>query len=78
MCIRDSGENGAMLNNLPNLPQGSPVYMIMKVSNDGIVSLEGSEPTTGQRVELTAQISALSDERVDEYKNMISGMVRSE
>lgn len=75
---RISGENGAMLNNLPNLPQGSPVYMIMKVSNDGIVSLEGSEPTTGQRVELTAQISALSDERVNEYRNMISGMVRSE
>ena len=50
----------------------------MKVTNDGIVSLEGSEPTTGQSVELTAQISALSDERVDQYKNMVTGMIRSE
>ncbi|MDK7180326.1 Hsp70 family protein [Corynebacterium riegelii] len=73
-----SGENGAVLQNLPNLPKGSPVYMIMKVTNDGIVSLEGSEPTTGQSVELTAQISALSDERVDQYKNMVTGMIRSE
>ncbi|GAB3078745.1 Hsp70 family protein [Corynebacterium aquatimens] len=73
-----SGEEGARLVNLPNLKRHSPVHMIMKVSNDGIVSLEGNEPSSGKTFQLEAQLSALSDDDVQAARNVVVGMIRAD
>lgn len=75
---RISPEEGAILDNLPNLPKGSPVDLILSVSRDGIITLEGSEPTSGRHFTLQAQISTLSDTDVAAYSQLVQGMLRSE
>ncbi|WP_342318593.1 Hsp70 family protein [Corynebacterium mayonis] len=73
-----SPEGGALLDNLPNLPKGSVVNLIMNVNSDGIVTLQGHEPTSNQIFELQAQVSALSTDEVQEARTLVGEMQRWE
>lgn len=59
------------------LPKGSPIELYFSISNDGEISLQALEPTSGKRLEVKARIALLSEEEVAEAKAVFSGLTVS-
>jgi molecular chaperone DnaK (HSP70) len=56
------------------LPAGSPVNIDISVDAEGIVHLQAVEPTSGQKLEMNVRISILSQEQVEEAKQIHRGL----
>ncbi|MFZ2238273.1 MAG: Hsp70 family protein [Gordonia amarae] len=63
------------ISGLPSLPQGSPIHLLLNVSNEGLIRLSAREPQSGQFLEMEAQVSLLSKEEVDKAKIIVSGLM---
>jgi molecular chaperone DnaK len=57
-----------------SLPVGSPISIEMKVDAEGIVNLHAVEPTSGKDLEMNVRISVLSQEQVEEAKEIHRGL----
>jgi molecular chaperone DnaK len=57
-----------------SLPAGSPVNIDIKVDEEGTVHLHAVEPTSGRDLEMNVRISVLSQEQVDEAKQIHRGL----
>ena len=53
-----------------SLPAGSPVNIDIKVDEEGTVKLHAVEPTSGHNLQMNVRISILSEEQVDEAKQI--------
>ena len=53
-----------------SLPAGSPVNIDIKVDEEGTVKLHAVEPTSGRDLQMNVRISILSQEQVDEAKQI--------
>ncbi|HMS75891.1 Hsp70 family protein [Gordonia sp. (in: high G+C Gram-positive bacteria)] len=60
---------------LPSLPKGSPIHLLLNVSNEGLVRLSAREPQSGQYLELEATVSLLDPKEVNEAKELVSGLM---
>jgi molecular chaperone DnaK (HSP70) len=56
------------------LPVESPVNIEMRVSAEGIVLLHATEPTSGKDLDMNVRISVLSQEQVEEAKEIHRGL----
>jgi molecular chaperone DnaK len=56
------------------LPAGSPVNIELKVDAEGTVNLHASEPMSGKELEMNVRISVLSQEQMDEAKEIHRGL----
>lgn len=76
----DMAENRALtdardsIQDLPPLPAGSPVDIMMKVDNEGLLELEATEPTTGKALKINVRVSVMSSEQVEQAKQVVSGL----
>lgn len=57
-----------------SLPAGSPVNIDIKVDEEGTVKLHAVEPTSGHDLQMNVRISILSQEQVDEAKEIHRGL----
>lgn len=60
-----------------SLPAGSPVHIDMQVDEEGTVHLHAVEPTSGHDLEMNVRISVLSQEQVEEAKQIHRGLTIS-
>lgn len=56
------------------LPADSPINIDMRVDDEGTVKLHAVEPTSGHDLEMNVRISVLSQEQVDEAKQIHQGL----
>jgi molecular chaperone DnaK len=59
------------------LPAGSPVHIDIRVDEEGTVRLHAMEPRSGQELDMNVRISVLSQEQVDEAKEIHRGLAIS-
>ena len=62
---------------IPPLPVGSPVDITIKVDGDGRLSVTAVEPVSGKELTVEAGISVLSEEQVEEARQLYSGLTVS-
>ena len=63
-------ENGAVFTNLPSLPKGSPIEIIVQVDNEGLAIIEAFEPATGQKLLLQVRMAVMqAAEQAEATKN---------
>lgn len=67
---------GCEFTGLPPLPKNSPIDITVHIDAEGLSTITAYEPTSGQRLTATAQLSALSEAEQAAAKEMVSGLVR--
>jgi molecular chaperone DnaK (HSP70) len=66
------------ISGLPPLPRRSPVDIRMDVNSEGLLTVRAKELSTGQDLVIEVRVSVLSDEEVQEARELVSGItVRS-
>lgn len=79
----DLSENKALddgngtIDGLPPLPEGSPVHIRMSVDAEGLLELNGTEPSTGKSLDIRVRVSVRSDEEVAEAAKLVGGITVS-
>ncbi len=61
----------------PGLPAGSPVDIQLQVDAEGLLILDATERTTGEKLKIEVRVSVLSTEQVDEATKIVSGITVS-
>lgn len=61
----------------PRLPVGSPVDIQMQVDDEGLLTLNATERSTGEKLQVQVRVSVLSAEQIDEATKVISGITVS-
>ncbi|ODQ93414.1 hypothetical protein BFG51_04140 [Dietzia alimentaria] len=64
--------DGALFTGLPNLSKGSPIQVLVNVSEQGLVTLAVSDPQSKKVLELGLTMSVLQQEDVDKAREMVS------
>ena len=65
-------EGGATFVDLPQLPKGSPINITMSIDSEGLLTLEGQEPKTGQELKLEVQVATMQEEEIEQAIQMVS------
>jgi actin-like ATPase involved in cell morphogenesis len=56
------------------LPENAPIHLYLSVTAEGIVTLRAFEPTSKKELKVTATIALLSEEEVEQAKQLYSGL----
>lgn len=59
---------------VPSLPKGSPINVTLTVTAEGLARVNAQDPSSGQSVDVEAQISVLSKEEVAQAAEEVSGI----
>ncbi|MFD7657219.1 Hsp70 family protein [Actinosynnema sp. NPDC059797] len=70
-------EGSGAIDGLPPLPAGSPVRIVMKVDEEGLLEVTATEESTGKALDIKVRVSVLSTEQVEEAVEMVSGLTVS-
>lgn len=71
-------EGAGDITGLPPLPEKSPVDMVMSVTEEGLLELTATEPTSGKSLRIEVRVSTMTAEQVEEATELVSGLtVRS-
>ncbi len=70
------GKGGARITDLGkyHLPAGSPIQLSFNVTAEGIVTLTAVEPTSGKELQVEAKIALLSEDEVQQAKELYNGL----
>ncbi|MEV6555196.1 Hsp70 family protein [Nocardia sp. NPDC051756] len=68
-------DGGAVISDLPPLPQDSPIQITVSIDAEGLASIEAVEPRSGKRLTLKVSVSVLQAEDVESAKQMIRELV---
>jgi molecular chaperone DnaK (HSP70) len=66
-----------MIEGLPSLPANSPVDIMLKVDEEGLLELKATEPSTGKSLDIKVHVSVLSAEQVTEAAEVVRGLTVS-
>ncbi len=67
---------GAVLQNLPTLPAGSPIHFDLHIDSEGKATLSALEPRSNQRIQMDVSLSVMQKGDVEAAKGQVSRMVR--
>ncbi|TVT59472.1 Hsp70 family protein [Amycolatopsis rhizosphaerae] len=70
-------DGAGVIDGLPPLPIGSPVHIEMTVDNEGLLTVDATEPSTGKSLHIQVRVSVLSSEEVVEATNRVSALTVS-
>ncbi|MEH0844165.1 Hsp70 family protein [Micromonospora sp. CPCC 205711] len=62
------------ISQLPPLPRHSPISITMDVSDGGQLKLHAVEPSSGKELLIEVQVSVLSEEEVQEAREVVAGL----
>lgn len=65
-------DGGFVFTGLPDLPQGSPMTIVVSVDEDGLASVEAYEDTSGQRLETRVQLGVLQQDQLAELEQAVA------
>lgn len=77
---RDLAENKPLnegagdITGLPPLPAGSPVDIVVSVTEEGLLELTATEPTSGKSLRIEVRVSTMTAEQVEEATEMVAGL----
>jgi molecular chaperone DnaK (HSP70) len=61
----------------PPMPAGSPVDVIMAISEEGLLDLTAVERSSAESLRIQVRVSVMSDEQVDRATEIVSGLTVS-
>lgn len=64
----------AVIAELPPMPQGSIIELLLSISNEGLATLSAREPKSGRDLKIEAKISSLKPEDVEAGKALVGGL----
>lgn len=67
-------EEGAAISGLPKLPKNSPIHITLSVDTEGLATVYGFEPTSGQNIKLNARLSAMQASDEEDATAMVAGL----
>lgn len=67
-----SDEAGAVIENLPELPQGSPIEVELEINKQGEAHLAAKDLTTGKELKFTINLGQMQEEEVRAATDMVS------
>lgn len=67
-----SHEGGAVINDLPNLPKGSPIEIELDINKQGEAHLAAKDLTTGKELKFTINLGQMQEKEVDAAREHIS------
>ncbi len=67
-------EAGAAISGLPKLPKNSPIHITLSVDTEGLATVYGFEPTSGQNIKLNARLSAMQAADEEDATAMVAGL----
>jgi molecular chaperone DnaK (HSP70) len=62
------------ISGLPPLRRGSPVEIVMKIDDEGLLNVRAVEPGTGKELEINVRVSILSEAEVEEAREVVAGI----
>lgn len=65
-------DDGFVFTGLPNLPQGSPMTIVVNVDEDGLAHVEAFEDTSGQRLQTRVQLGVLQQDQLAELEQAVA------
>jgi molecular chaperone DnaK len=68
----DKGEG--TIGPLPPLRRGSPIEIKMEIDDEGQLDLTAVEPSTGEKIKIQVRVSILSEEEVEEAREVVAGI----
>ncbi|MGB2567913.1 Hsp70 family protein [Micromonospora citrea] len=63
-----------LISGLPPLPRQSPIHITMDVSSGGELKLHAVEPGSGKDLVIEVQVSVLSEEEVEQAREVVAGI----
>jgi molecular chaperone DnaK (HSP70) len=76
----DLAENKALnkgagdITGLPPLPANSPIEIVMSVTEEGLLKVTATEPTSGESLTIEVRVSTMSAEQVQDATELVSGL----
>jgi molecular chaperone DnaK (HSP70) len=70
-------EGNKTISDLPSLPKGSPVAIVMEVDDEGLLEVEATDQTTGKKVNINVKVSVMSTEQVEQATSVVSALTVS-
>lgn len=64
----------AEISELPPMPRGSTIELLLSVSSEGLATLSAHEPKSGRQLKIEAKISALKPEEIEAGKELVGGL----
>jgi molecular chaperone DnaK len=62
------------ITDLPYLPKNSPIDISMEVNDEGLLTVEAKEPTSGKNLTIRVRVSVLSQQEVDDARAAVSAI----
>jgi molecular chaperone DnaK (HSP70) len=67
-------EGAGTITGLPPLPAGSPLDIVMSVTEEGLLELTATEPTSGNSLRIEVRVSTMTAEQIEEATELVSGL----
>jgi molecular chaperone DnaK (HSP70) len=62
------------ISGLPALRKGSPIEIVMKIDDEGLLNLHAVEPSTRKELDIDVRVSILSEAEVQQAKEVVAGI----
>ncbi|MTK04213.1 Hsp70 family protein [Micromonospora sp. CP22] len=67
-------KGNGLITGLPPLPRQSPIHITMDVSDGGELTLRAVEPSSGKDLVIEVRVSVLSEEEVEQAREVVAGI----
>ncbi|HKS48324.1 MAG TPA: Hsp70 family protein [Amycolatopsis sp.] len=67
-------DGAGLIDGLPPLPVGSPIHIEMRVDDEGLLTVDATEPSTGKTLNIQVRVSVLSEEQLAQATDRVSAL----